>query len=72
MADFALGVTACETTFWQAGTFAQAMKANRGKAVEEVIEADPVAAAVRIMMANRAILDRHCFGAAEHNCRNCG
>src|SRR6516225_8618050 len=53
MADFALWATACETAFWPAGTFARAYVANRRAAVEDLIEADPVAARVRAIMANR-------------------
>ena len=53
MADFALWATACETALWPAGTFWSAYCGNRDEAVESVIEADPVAAAVRAMMATR-------------------
>jgi hypothetical protein len=47
MADFALWATACETAFWQRGTFAQAYQQNREGAVGTVIEADLVASAVQ-------------------------
>src|SRR5262249_8536185 len=47
MADFALWATACETALWPAGTFWSAYCNNRDAAVEGVIEADPVATAVR-------------------------
>jgi hypothetical protein len=53
MADFALWATACETAVWPPGTFWSAYCGNRDEAVEGVIEADPVAAAVRTMMAER-------------------
>jgi hypothetical protein len=53
MADFALWATACETAFWPAGTFARAYAANRRGAIEDLIEADPVAARVREIMADR-------------------
>ena len=53
MADFALWATACETALWPAGTFWAAYRGNRDEAVEGVIEADPVAAAVRALMATR-------------------
>jgi hypothetical protein len=53
MADFALWASACETAIWPAGTFWSAYCGNRDEAVENVIEADPVAAAVRAMMAER-------------------
>ena len=54
MADFALWATACETAFWPAGTFTQAYQANRRAAIEDLIDADPVAAWVRQIMANRS------------------
>jgi hypothetical protein len=53
MADFALWAAACETAFWPAGTFARAYQANRRGAIEDLIDADPVAARVRKIMANR-------------------
>jgi hypothetical protein len=55
MADFALWATACETALWPAGTFYLAYCNNRDEAVESVIEADPIAAAVRAMMATRTV-----------------
>ena len=53
MADFALWATACETAIWPAGTFWSAYCSNRDAAVEGVIEADPVATAVRALMSAR-------------------
>jgi hypothetical protein len=53
MADFALWATACETAFWPPGTFLRVYDANRRAAIEGVIEADPVAAFVREIMAVR-------------------
>jgi hypothetical protein len=53
MADFALWATACETALWPPGTFWAAYSGNRDDAVEDVIEADAVATAVRSMMAQR-------------------
>lgn len=53
MADFALWASACETAIWPAGAFWSAYCENRDEAVENVIEADPVAAAVRAVMAER-------------------
>ncbi|WP_246737283.1 hypothetical protein [Nordella sp. HKS 07] len=50
MADLALWATACETARWAAGTFWSAYCGNRDAAVEGVIEADPIAAALRAMM----------------------
>ena len=50
MADFAKWATACETAIWPAGTFWSAYCSNRDEAVEDVIDADPVATAVRAFM----------------------
>jgi hypothetical protein len=55
MADFALWATACETALWLAGTFWQAYCDNRDEAVEGVIDADPIAATVRALMAKRTV-----------------
>jgi hypothetical protein len=55
MADFALWAAACEPALWPAGTFARAYTSNRRAAIESIIEADPIAACVRTMMANRTI-----------------
>jgi hypothetical protein len=55
MADFALWGTACETAFWPSGTFARAYQANRMGAIEDLIDANPVAARVREIMANRVV-----------------
>jgi hypothetical protein len=55
MADFALWATACETALWPAGTFWSAYCGNRDEAVEDVIDADPIAADVRAEMATRTV-----------------
>jgi hypothetical protein len=55
MADFALWAAACETALWPAGTFARAYAANRRAAIDNIIEADPVASRIRAIMANRTI-----------------
>jgi hypothetical protein len=55
MADFALWATACETALWPAGTFWSAYCGNRNKAVEGVIDADPIATGVRAVMATRTV-----------------
>lgn len=47
MADYAEWVAACETALWLPGTHMAAYKANRAEAVDVVLEADPVAMAVR-------------------------
>ena len=61
MADFAIWATACETGLrsqdgmpWPEGTFWAAYSNNRDEAVEGVIDADPVAIAVRAFMAKQA------------------
>jgi hypothetical protein len=53
MADFALWATACETALWPMGTFWSAYCGNRDEAVDGVIDADPIAAAVRTVMTTR-------------------
>ena len=55
MADFALWATACETALWPAGTFWSAYCGNRDEAVESVIDADPIATAVRAVMVTRTV-----------------
>jgi hypothetical protein len=54
MADFALWATACESAFRPAGTFETAYSNNRGATIENIIDADPVAAVVRELMADKA------------------
>jgi hypothetical protein len=55
MADFALWATACETALWPDGTFWSAYCGNRDEAVEGVIDADPIATAVRAVMAAQTV-----------------
>ena len=55
MADFALWATACETAFWPPATFDNAYWNNRRTLIETVIDADPVAAHVQEIMAQRTI-----------------
>ena len=55
MADFAMWASACETALWPAGSFWSAYCRNRDEAVEGVIEADPVAAAVRAFMSTQTV-----------------
>jgi hypothetical protein len=52
-ADFALWAMACETALWAPRTFGRAYETNRTAAIEGIIEADPVAACVRDIMAER-------------------
>jgi hypothetical protein len=47
MADFARIASAAETAYWSAGTFMKAFDQNREAAVEDVVEADPVAMSIR-------------------------
>jgi hypothetical protein len=54
MADLALWATACETAFWPSGTFGRAYQANRKTAIQDLIDADPVAAQIWEIMANRS------------------
>jgi hypothetical protein len=54
MADFAIWATACETALWPSGTFARAYEANRRAMIEGVIDADPVTACVRDIMAEHS------------------
>ncbi len=51
MTDFAHWATACETALWPVGGFMGAFERNRQEAIERVIEEDPVASAVRQLMA---------------------
>lgn len=50
MADFARWATACETAFWPAGTFMTAYDQNRKVGVEQILNTDIVADAVRALM----------------------
>ena len=45
--------TACQRALWPAGTFARAYAGNRRAAIDDLIEADPVADRVRELMAER-------------------
>ena len=54
MADFALWATARESAFRPAGTLETAYANNRRAAIENIIDADSVAALVRELMADRA------------------
>jgi len=53
MADFALWATACETAHWRPGTFWSAYNNNIAAVIENVVEGDPVANAVRSLMSTR-------------------
>jgi hypothetical protein len=54
MADFALWAAACETALWPSGTFGRGYEPNRQAAMKCIIDADPVAACVREIMAERS------------------
>jgi hypothetical protein len=51
MADFAQWATACEPALWKPGAFQNAYNSNILNAVESVLEANPVAVAVRDLVA---------------------
>jgi hypothetical protein len=51
MADFTVWVTACETAFWEPGTFMKAYADNIARAVETILHHNTVATAVRGFMA---------------------
>jgi hypothetical protein len=53
MADFAKWASACEAALWPSGTFRMAYDVNRRRAVEDAVEADPLAACVRRIMAKQ-------------------
>ena len=50
MADFAIWVTACEPAIWAKGTFAKAYRNNANKAVDGILDGDPVAVAIKTLM----------------------
>jgi hypothetical protein len=54
MADYAIWVRACETAIWQAGMHMAAYEENRADAVDIVLDADPIAMALRQHMEKRA------------------
>ena len=54
MADFALWATACESAFRRTGAFEAAYSTNRREAIENIVDADAVAAHVRALIAERA------------------
>jgi hypothetical protein len=54
MADFVLWATACEGAFRLASTLEAAYSTNRRDAIENIVDADPVATRVRDLMADRA------------------
>jgi hypothetical protein len=53
MADFALWASACETAFFNRNAFMSAYDRNRDASTESMIEADPVADAVRALIQKR-------------------
>jgi len=50
MADFAQWAAACETAYWPEGTFLAAYSENRQEAMADVIESDPVAESIRLLV----------------------
>ena len=57
MADFALWATACESAFRPAGTLETAYYNNRRDAIENIVDADPVAAHVRELHGRPSAMD---------------
>ena len=60
MADFAHWITACESALWELGSFKDAYANNRAEASLDVLEADPIAVALRLLtqkLAKRKIYD---------------
>ena len=53
MADFAKWVVACESAIFPDGAFMRAYRGNRDDAIESVIDANPVASAIRELMQSR-------------------
>jgi hypothetical protein len=53
VADFALWAAACESAFRPAGSFEAAYSHNRREAIDNIVDADRVAAYVREIMAER-------------------
>ena len=53
MADFATWVVACEGAIFEAGAFMRAYTGNRADAIQSVIDASPVASAIRDLMQDR-------------------
>jgi hypothetical protein len=53
MADFVFWVTACEAALWIEGTFETAYTANRDNLIETVLEANPVAGAIRDLLTTK-------------------
>ena len=53
MADFAEWVAACEGDLFPAGSFLRAYRSNRERAISDLVEADPVANAIRALMTSR-------------------
>ena len=59
MADFAVWATACgDGILWPAGGFMAAYDGNRAAAVDDVIEGDPIASAIRALMTAEAAAGR--------------
>ena len=53
LADFAKFAAACEEAFWEPGSFSMAYSANMERALGAMVDADPVAGAVRNLMSAR-------------------
>lgn len=53
LADFALWASACESAYWKQGTVQSAIASNRASMVENIVESDSVANAVRLFIEDR-------------------
>jgi hypothetical protein len=53
MADFAQWISACESALWPVGSFSHAYQLNRRRSVDQLIELDPLASAIRRLMTGR-------------------
>jgi hypothetical protein len=62
MADFALWATACESAFRPAGTLETAYSNNRRDAIENMVDADPVAALCARAHDRQSAMDRKRIG----------
>jgi hypothetical protein len=53
MADVAQGISTSESELWPQGTFGDAYRLNREQAVDDVVQLDPLANAIRQIMTAR-------------------
>jgi len=53
MANFAQWAAACETVCWPEGTFLGAYSGNQQEAMAEVVDSDPVADSIRLLVSSQ-------------------